>query len=93
MYQYMKALLTRIIPNIIPGFSQRFSHNNKNKDQTDAEKMAYAKDIKVDTDSNGVVWLSGTVATKEEADKANTIAHDTDGVKPVHNDINVTSGR
>ena len=61
----------------------------KIKTKLAAEKISYAKDIKVDTDTNGVVRLSGTVATKEEADKVSTIARDTEGVKSVNNDIKV----
>lgn len=63
----------------------------KIKTKLAAEKLAYAKNIKVDTDSNGVVKLSGTVATKAEADKAVAIAHDTQGVTSVSNDITVTA--
>jgi hyperosmotically inducible protein len=48
------------------------------------------KDIKVDTDKNGVVWLSGIAHTQEEADKAGSIARDTEGVVTVHNDIRIT---
>lgn len=47
------------------------------------------KDIKVDTDKNGVVWLSGTAHSQTEADKAVSIAQDTKGVVTVHNDIKI----
>lgn len=47
------------------------------------------KDIKVDTDKNGVVWLSGTAHSQTEADKAVSIAQETKGVVTVHNDIKV----
>ncbi len=43
--------------------------------------------IKVDTDANGVVWLSGRAPTQDAADMAGLIAKDTDGVKAVHNDV------
>lgn len=62
----------------------------KIKSKLTAEKMIYAKNIKVETDSNGVVRLSGKVATKEEANKAESIARDTDGVNSVRNAIKVT---
>lgn len=62
----------------------------KIKSKLTAEKMAYAKDIKVETDSNGVVRLSGRVATTEEMHKAESIAKDTDGVNSVRNSIKVT---
>lgn len=47
------------------------------------------KDIKVDTDKNGVVWLSGTARSQTEADKAVSIAQETKGVVTVHNDIKI----
>ena len=53
------------------------------------EKMNSLVNIKVDTDSNGVVWLSGTAKTQEDVDKAVSIAHDTDGVKSVKNHIKI----
>ncbi|AIY42087.1 hypothetical protein LT85_2929 [Collimonas arenae] len=62
----------------------------KIKSKLTAEKLAFATDIKIDTDNNGVVTLSGSVATKEEADKVAAIARGTDGVKAVNNDIKVT---
>ncbi len=54
-----------------------------------AEKMASLAQIKVDTDDNGVVWLSGIARTKEAADKAHSIAHATEGVKSVKNHIKI----
>ncbi len=45
--------------------------------------------IHVDTDTDGVVWLSGTARTQEAADKAEAIARDTEGVKAVHSRIKV----
>ena len=53
------------------------------------EKIASLAQIKVDTDDNGVVWLSGTAKTKADADKAHSIAHATEGVKSVKNNIKV----
>jgi hyperosmotically inducible protein len=46
--------------------------------------------VKVNTDRDGIVWLSGTVPTKDARDHAETIAKETDGVKGVHNNIVVT---
>jgi hyperosmotically inducible protein len=43
--------------------------------------------ISVDTDKNGVVWLSGTAPTKDAKDLAEMITKDTKGVTAVHNDI------
>src|SRR5206468_850665 len=57
----------------------------KIKTKLTAEKLAYAKDIKVDTDNSGVVTLSGSVASQDQADKVAAIARDTEGVKSVVN--------
>ena len=43
--------------------------------------------IKVDTDKDGVVWLSGHAKTHEQAERAAEIARSTDGVVRVKNDI------
>ncbi|MGA8708108.1 MAG: BON domain-containing protein [Steroidobacteraceae bacterium] len=43
--------------------------------------------VKVDTDRDGVVWLSGTVPTKAASNRAEAITKDTDGVRGVHNNI------
>jgi hyperosmotically inducible protein len=45
--------------------------------------------IHVDTDSNGVVWLSGTARTQEAIDKAVSISRETKGVKSVHSDLTI----
>ena len=45
--------------------------------------------IKVDTDENGVVWLSGRAPTQDAADLASMIAKNTEGVTSVHNDVAV----
>jgi hyperosmotically inducible protein len=43
--------------------------------------------VSVDTDKNGVVWLSGTAPTKDAKNLAGMITKDTDGVTAVHNNI------
>jgi hyperosmotically inducible protein len=43
--------------------------------------------IKVDTDADGVVWLSGRAPTRDAGDLAAMIAKNTEGVNSVHNDI------
>lgn len=53
------------------------------------EKMRSLMHIKVDTDSKGAVVLSGTVRSQEEADKAVSIAHETEGVTSVKSNIHV----
>jgi hyperosmotically inducible protein len=52
-----------------------------------AKHMATLTNIKVDTDSEGVVWLSGKAPTQDASDLAAMIAKDTDGVRSVHNKI------
>lgn len=54
-----------------------------------AESLASTAHIKVDTDNNGVVWLSGTAKSKADVEQAESIARGTDGVKSVNNDIKV----
>ncbi|MGZ8271764.1 MAG: BON domain-containing protein [Methylophilus sp.] len=53
------------------------------------EKMDSLVHIRVDTDSDGIVWLNGTANTQEQIDKAGSIAHDTEGVTSVKNDIKI----
>jgi hyperosmotically inducible protein len=52
-----------------------------------SKHMSTLTKIKVDTDSQGVVWLSGVAPTKDASDLAAMLAKDTDGVTSVHNDI------
>ena len=47
------------------------------------------KSIKVDTDNNGVVWLSGTAHLLSEEEKAIEIARGTEGVVIVHSNIKI----
>ncbi|MEO6117573.1 MAG: BON domain-containing protein [Methylotenera sp.] len=54
------------------------------------DKTVSATAIKVETDSNGLVQLSGTVKSQAEADKAVMIAKNTKGVTGVKNDIVVS---
>ncbi len=52
-----------------------------------AKHMSTLTSIKVDTDKEGIVWLSGSAPTKDASDLAEMIAKDTDGVTSVHNKI------
>ena len=61
----------------------------KIKSKLAAEHLASVKDIHVDTDQNGVVWMSGTVKSQSEADQALTIARNTEGVKSVKSNLKV----
>ena len=54
------------------------------------DKMVSATNIKVDTDSNGLVQLSGTAKSQAEVDKAIVLAKNVKGVTSVKNDIVVT---
>jgi hyperosmotically inducible periplasmic protein len=47
--------------------------------------------VHVDTDQNGVVWLSGTVESSAIASRAVAIAEKTEGVRAVRNDIKVSA--
>jgi len=47
--------------------------------------------IHVDTDKDGVVWLSGTARSQAAIDKAVSIARNTEHVVSVHNDIQIKS--
>lgn len=53
------------------------------------EKLSSLVHIKVDTDKDGRVWLSGTAKTKADVDKAFAIAHETKGVSSVKNNIQI----
>jgi hyperosmotically inducible protein len=61
----------------------------KIKTQLASEHLGSAKHIRVDTDKNGVVWMTGTANSQEEVDKAVAIARDTEGVKSVTSHIKV----
>jgi hyperosmotically inducible periplasmic protein len=61
----------------------------KIKTKLAAEHLGSAKHIRVDTDKNGVVWMSGTANSQAEVDKAVAIARDTEGVKSVNSHIKV----
>jgi hyperosmotically inducible protein len=57
-------------------------------------KILAAKDIdslhiKVDTDNNGVVVLTGAVKTTAEKEKVHNLAHSVDGVKKVLNKLEI----
>jgi hyperosmotically inducible protein len=55
-----------------------------------SEHLASLTNISVDTDKNGIVWMSGTVKSQAEADKAVSIAKNVEGVKMVKNNLKVT---
>ena len=53
-------------------------------------RSGYTKSLHVKTTPAGVVTLTGTALTKDEADQAVAIAKGTDGVTSVVNDIKIT---
>ncbi len=59
----------------------------KVKAQLAAKHVSTLTDIKVDTDANGAVWLSGKAPTKDARDLAVEITKHTDGVTSVHDKI------
>jgi hyperosmotically inducible protein len=61
----------------------------KVKTKLAAKHMSTLTKISVDTDKNGVVWLSGSAPTKDAKDLAEMVTKDTDGVTAVHNNITV----
>jgi hyperosmotically inducible protein len=58
-----------------------------------ADHPGSLKHISVDTDSNGVVWLSGTANSQEEINQVLETARNTEGVKSVSADIKISSDR
>ena len=54
-----------------------------------AQKMSSLARIRVDTDANGMVVLSGSARTQDAIDKAESIARGVEGVVTVQNDIRV----
>jgi hyperosmotically inducible protein len=63
-------------------------------------KAKFAKDrevsalhVKVDTDNQGIVTLSGKAKSQEEADKAVSIARGVEGVSSVENNIQIVAHR
>lgn len=65
----------------------------KIKTKLAAEHPGSAKHIKVDTDRNGIVYLSGTTNSQQEADRAVEIARNTEGVKSVNSKLKVHKDR
>ena len=63
----------------------------KVKSKLAAEHLTSLTRIHVDTDTNGVVWLSGRATTHKAVRTAISIARHTDGVKAVHSDITVSN--
>jgi hyperosmotically inducible protein len=54
-----------------------------------SENLGSLKHIQIDTDQNGVVWMTGTANTQQEIDQAVAIAKNTEGVKTVKANLKV----
>jgi hyperosmotically inducible protein len=54
-----------------------------------AEKLSSLATIHVDTDANGVVWLSGTAKSQDQIDQAIAIARATENVRDVKSSLKV----
>lgn len=61
----------------------------KIKAEMTKDKQVSALHVKVDTDNNGVVQLSGSAKSQAEIDRAVTIAQGVKGVTSVKNDIQI----
>lgn len=61
----------------------------KVKTKLASEHMSSLARVHVDTDADGVVWLSGTAPTREAAERAVTLARSTEGVVSVKSDIKI----
>ncbi|HTL20116.1 MAG TPA: BON domain-containing protein [Steroidobacteraceae bacterium] len=53
------------------------------------ERIANWERIHVNTDKNGVVWLTGSAGTQEAAEQAESMARETKGVRVVHSRIKI----
>ena len=65
----------------------------KIKSQLASEHLGSLKHIRVDTDRDGVVWMTGTVNNQAEADQAIRIARNTEGVRDVKSNLKVQKDR
>ena len=63
----------------------------KVKSKLAADHITSLGHIRVDTDENGVVWLSGHARSREAVDRAIELARATEGVRDVHSTLKVKS--
>ena len=61
----------------------------KIKTKLAAEHPGSLARVHVDTDADGIVWLSGHVRSQEQREKAVAIARDTEGVKEVKDHLHI----
>ena len=65
----------------------------KIKTKLGADHPGSMKHIQVDTDQDGIVWLSGTANNQDEINQAIAIARNTKGVKSVWSDLEIKNDR
>lgn len=65
----------------------------KIKTKLAADHPGSMKNIQVDTDRDGVVWMTGTANNQEEINQAVATARNTKGVKSVWSDITIKNGK
>lgn len=58
-----------------------------------ADHPGSMKNIRVDTDADGVVWLTGTANNQEEINQAIVTARGTENVKSVWSDLSIENDR
>ena len=61
----------------------------KIKSKLAAQHLASLAHIHVDTDQNGVVWLSGSAHNQDAVAQAVSIARDTEGVKDIKSTVKI----
>jgi hyperosmotically inducible protein len=61
----------------------------KIKTKLAADHLTSLGRIHVDTDENGIVWLTGTARSQKAITRAVSIARNTEHVKSVHNELTV----
>jgi hyperosmotically inducible periplasmic protein len=61
----------------------------KIKSKLAAEHLPSLARVHVDTDENGVVWLSGSADNQEAVDRAVSMARNTEGVKDVKSAVKI----
>lgn len=74
-------------------FTQNAVITTQIKAELAKDKQVSATNIRVDADTKGVVQLSGTAKSQQEADKVVRIARNVEGVVAVQNNIQIASDR
>jgi hyperosmotically inducible periplasmic protein len=80
---------TAAVGNSATVFVKDSAITTKIKTKLAADHLTSLGRIHVDTDENGIVWLTGTARSQEAIAKAVSLARDTEHVKSVHNDLTV----